>query len=203
MDDELPTLPAILLAAGSGTRLGRPKALLDVRGRSAVAHVSEVLRMGGAGPVIAVTGAAAAHVEPEAQRGGARAVHCAGWEGGRTASLQAGLAAVPDGAPAVLVALVDMPLVTTGTVGALISAWTCAPDGTEVIVPSHEGRRGHPIVLARSLFPALAALGPDTPLRDALRTARRLVVDVDDPGVLVDLDTPEDLARHGLDPSNR
>lgn len=196
-------LPAVLLAAGAGVRLGGPKALLDVRGRPAVAHLIDVLRLGGATPIHVVVGAAADAVTPVVEGAGAVAIRCPDWAAGRTASLQAGLRALPDSAPAALLALVDMPLIRTDTIAALVAAWHAASPETDLIVPEREDRRGHPIVLGRSLFGRIATLGPDAPLRDLLRAARRQVVSVDDPGVLIDLDTPEDLLRHGLDAPSR
>ena len=119
------------------------------------------------------------------------------WASGRTSSVQAGLAALAPDADAALLALVDMPLVGAATVAALLDAWRSAPTGTEVVVPVHDGRRGHPIVLARALFARIAALGPDQPLREVVRAARALDVPVPDPGVLIDFDRPEDVGSSG------
>ena len=65
----------------------------------------------------------------------------------------------------------------------------------DVVLPVHAGRRGHPIVLAAELFGSIANLGPDQPLRDVVRPAVGLEVQVADAGILVDLDTPDDLRR--------
>jgi len=64
-----------------------------------------------------------------------------------------------------------------------------------VVVPTFDGRGGHPILLGAGVFTAIRALEPDEPLRDLLRTRNRLDVAVDDPGIRIDLDTPDDL-RH-------
>jgi nicotine blue oxidoreductase len=175
--------------------MGRPKALLPVRGRSAVEVVVATLRDAGCDPVIVVTGRHADEIRAGADLSGCTIVEHAGWAAGRTSSLQAGLRAVPTGADAVVLALVDMPLVRPETVGNLLTAWVRAPEGTDVVVPLHDGRGGHPIVLSPRVLPAIAGLGPDAPLRDLLRTRDRLDVEVDDPGVRLDLDTPDDL-RH-------
>jgi len=182
---------AIVLAAGASSRMGRPKALLPVNGRPAVEVVCAALRDGGADDVVVVVGKHAAEIRAGADLRRARVIDNPRWSGGRTSSVQTGLAALPPSAEWTLLALVDMPLVRAETVRALLAA----PRGdADVVVPVHDGRRGHPILLRRTLFARIAALGPDEPLRDVVRTARRVDVPVDDPGVLVDFDEPGDVS---------
>lgn len=183
---------AIVLAAGASSRMGRPKALLPVGGRPAVEVVCATLRAGGARDVVVVVGRHAAEIRAGADLGAVRVVDHAGWEAGRTSSIQAGLAALPADAAWTLLALVDMPLVRAQTIRALLAA---PREDADVLVPLHDGRRGHPILLARSLFARIAALGPDEPLTSVVRAARRRDVTVDDPGVLLDFDSPDDLSR--------
>src|SRR5687768_645098 len=96
----------LLLAAGAGRRLGGPKALLEVGGERLVDRGVRTLRDGGCAPVLVVTGAAPVEVI------GAVVVPNPDWRDGMGASLRAGLAALPPGCPAVVVALVDQPGVT-------------------------------------------------------------------------------------------
>ncbi len=180
--------------------MGSPKALLDVGGRTAVDAVADKLRRGGAAPVLVVLGARADAVRAGARLEDAVVVPHPGWAAGRTSSIQAGLAALPEDASAVVLALVDMPLVRAETVAALRAAHASAPPDVEAIVPVHGGRRGHPVLLRRVLFARVVALGPDAPLSDVLRAARRAEVPVGDPGIHVDLDTPDDAAAAGLRP---
>jgi nicotine blue oxidoreductase len=186
-------VPAIVLAAGASSRMGRPKALLPIGGRAAVEVVAETLRGGGCGEVVVVVGAHAAEIRAGARLDGVRVVDHAGWAGGRTSSIQAGLTALPPGADAVVLALVDMPYVTPATVVALLTAHGSAGPGVEAVVPAHVGRRGHPVLLRRPLFARIAALGPDDPLSAVVRAAVVDEIPVADPGVLVDLDAPGDL----------
>ena len=186
---------AIVLAAGASSRMGRPKALLSIGGRPAIEVVCATLREGGAGDVIVVVGRHAAEIRAGADLHGVRIVDNPKWASGRTSSIQAGLAALPPTADATLLALVDMPLVRADTVRTILAAPRATKRKPGVVVPVHGGRRGHPILLFRDLFPRIAALGPDESLREVVRAAQRLEVRVDDPGVLFDLDTPEDLRR--------
>ena len=186
--------PAILLAAGASSRMGRPKALLPIGGRAAVDVVAATLRDGGCSEVVVVLGAHAAETRGGARLEGVRVVEHAGWAAGRTSSIQAGLRALSPDAAAVVLALVDMPYVAPTTVAALLAVHLTAPGDVEAIVPTNDGRRGHPIVLRRILFARIAALGPDEPLSGVVRGSRTLEVGVADPAVLVDLDLPGDLA---------
>ncbi len=213
---------ALVLAAGAARRLGRPKASLPLAdGRAALDHVLDAA----AGVVRAVVVAGHAPEEVErvlaarAARGeAAPAAACvvnARWALGRTTSIHAGLAALPppgagiaappppgqgEPSPALDVLLwpVDVCLVGAGVVAHLLAARAGAPDA-DGWVPSHAGRRGHPVLLAPPLQAALRTLAEDAPARDAVRAAAaagRLVhVEVDDPAVLWDVDTPADLAR--------
>lgn len=183
----------IVLAAGASRRMGSPKALLEIGGRRAVEVVVAALREAGVARVLVVLGCHAAEIRAAAKLPDATLVENPDWETGRTSSLQAGLRQVPDAAVAALVAPVDMPYVRATTVAAIIRA--AERSKAEAIVPVHDGRRGHPVLLARSLFPRVLALGPDQPLRDVVRAARVQEVATDDPGVLVDLDTPDDVRR--------
>jgi CTP:molybdopterin cytidylyltransferase MocA len=109
--------------------------------------------------------------------------------------VQAGLAALPPATPAIAIWPVDHPLVATEDVAALVATARAQPECT-VVLPSHQGRAGHPALVRRPLFPAILALPPETPLRDLLRgeRARTAFVERSSDHVLVDLDTPDDLA---------
>ena len=127
-----------------------------------------------------------------------RTVENTRWRDGRTGSLQAGWQAVPEGAH-VVVAPVDHSCIQVETLDLLLGAFGYVARQVDVVGPSFDDgagpRRGHPILLHGRLREAVAQLGPDDALRDALVGRPRLDVPVDDPGILLNVDTPAELAR--------
>jgi CTP:molybdopterin cytidylyltransferase MocA len=179
----------ILLAAGAGRRLGQPKALLDLGGQPLVSRGIALLKAGGAGPVIVVTGATAVNLT------GVITVHNPHWETGMGSSLAAGLATVPDACSAAVVALVDQPLVGAAAVRRLIDAYQ---GGASVAVAAYGGRPRNPVLLARQHWAEVTALAAgDAGARAFLRARPDLVtlVECGDTGSPDDIDTGEDLAR--------
>jgi CTP:molybdopterin cytidylyltransferase MocA len=179
----------ILLAAGQGSRLGQPKALIDVGGRPLAARGVALLRDGGAAPVIVVTGATAVDLP------GVLTVHNPRWRTGMGSSLAAGLATVPDQCSAAVVALVDQPLVGTQSVRRLLAAYQA---GASVAVAAYAGRPRNPVLLAREHWPEVIALAAgDSGAREFLRAHPDLVtlVECGDTGRPDDIDTAEDLDR--------
>jgi molybdenum cofactor cytidylyltransferase len=189
-------LAAVVLAAGASTRMGRPKALLEWRGRPFVWHVLAQGRLARAEIVVVVEGAVAL---PREELCGAVVVRNEAWADGPLGSLQVGLRAVraAGGRGPVLVLTVDRPHVAAATLQALARA--VADDPGAVWQPQLGERRGHPIVYPAVLVPALLALRPPKTPRDLLAepqvAARRRQLAVSDPAVLDNLDAPEDLER--------
>lgn len=189
-------LAAVVLAAGASTRMGRPKPLLEWRGRPFVWHVLEQARVAQAEPVIVVEGAVPL---PSETLGGVVVVRNEAWADGPLGSLQVGLRAVVEAGwcGPVLVLTVDRPHLAEGTLRALARA--VEEDPRAVWQPRLGERRGHPIVYPEELSPALMALRPPRTPRDLLAepriASRRRQIEVDDPAVLDNLDAPEDLER--------
>ncbi|MFA1542138.1 nucleotidyltransferase family protein [Actinomadura monticuli] len=178
----------LLLAAGEGSRLGRPKATLELDGERLVDRGVRTLREGGCTPVLVVAGAAQIEVI------GAVVVPNPDWRDGMGSSLRAGLAALPPACPAVVIALVDQPLVTPAAVGRLIAAYE---GGAGIAVATYGGARRNPVLLSAAHFAAAAeaAVG-DQGARGYLRDHADLVTAVpcDDVAAPDDIDTPGDLA---------
>ena len=188
-------LPAVVLAAGGSTRMGRPKALVELPdGATALARIVAACVGGGCAPVLVVVGSDADAVGAAARAAGAEVVENGAWARGRTTSLKAALPHLPAGAAGLLLFPVDHPLVEAAVVRALLDGFAARPDA-HAVLPVHGGRRGHPIVLAARVFPEIAALGPDEPLRGLLHRPGRVVVEVsvDADAVLRNIDRPEDL----------
>ena len=180
----------ILLAAGQGSRLGRPKALVEIGGESLARRGVALLRDGGAAPIVVVTGAIAVDLP------GVLAVHNPDWRTGMGSSLAAGLATVPEPCTAAVIALVDQPLIGPDAVRRLIAAHAA---GASVAVAAYQGAPRNPVLLAREHWAAVAALaaGGDAGARPFLRAHPELVtlVECGDTGRPDDLDTRSDLDR--------
>lgn len=182
-------IAGILLAAGSGSRLGRPKAHVEFGGRTLAERGVALLAEGGADPVLLITGAAPAAVE------GARTVHNPDWATGMGSSLAAGLRALPGDADAAVIALADQPLVAAESVRRLIAAYL---GGASVAVAAYDGKRRNPVLIAREHWPAVLELATgDAGARPFLRARPDLVTAVEcgDTGRPDDIDTEADLAR--------
>lgn len=183
-----PVSAGLLLAAGSGSRLGTPKALVEFRGERLVDRGIRVLREGGCHPVVVVLGAATVQVR------GAVAVRNPEWRSGMGSSLRTGLEALPGDAERVVIALVDQPFVGPEAVARLIAA---ARDGASVAVATYGGEPRNPVLIAREHFAEVARLAVgDVGARPFLRAHPELVVEVpcDDAGDPADIDTPADLS---------
>jgi CTP:molybdopterin cytidylyltransferase MocA len=179
------SVAGIILAAGESRRMGSPKALLRYRGQTFLDTLVELFAARCA-PVIVVLGAHAAQIRQQAARP-ATFVMNADFARGMTTSLQCGLRALPGTAASVLFTLVDHPAVAPSTIDALL-----ADTGALVRVPRYGGRRGHPIWFARELAPEFLELGESGAARDVVHAHRAQTdyVDVDDPGILADIDDP-------------
>ena len=187
----------LLLAAGGGRRLGgRPKALLEHRGRPLVEHAVGVLRAAGVGRIHVVLGAAAQEVRERAELGGCVLVDNPDWAEGMGSSLRAGLASLArTDARAALVSLVDQPGIGPAAVTRVLKAY----EGEDTLVSAaYDGTRGHPVLFGAAHWVGIAAAATgDQGARAYLKThagAVRLVecADVARP---YDIDTEADLSH--------
>ena len=187
----------VLLAAGQGSRFGRPKALIELDGQTLAERGIGMLRAGGTDPVLIVTGAAQVELGPEYQ---VHTVYNDEWRTGMGSSLRAALRALadPDVGPdvgAAVVALADQPLVGAEAVRRLIAAYQA---GASVAVAGYDGRPRNPVLLAREHWPEVIAMATgDQGARAFLRARPDLVtlVECGDTGRPDDIDTPADLEQ--------
>jgi CTP:molybdopterin cytidylyltransferase MocA len=194
-------IAAIVLAAGQATRFGGPKQLALVGGRPLVQHAVDAAHDGGVDEIVVVLGAFADEIESRLELpANARIERNPAFAEGQSTSLRAGIRAAPAGAEAVVVLLADQPGVTAAEVRAVIR--TFEQSGGPAVRASYRGTPGHPILLARSLFPEVLAGGGDEGAREVLRrlggVVREIAVDRDPPR---DVDTREDLSSLGDDVS--
>lgn len=198
----------LLLAAGGGRRMGRPKALLDgPDGRSYTTRGIAVLHEAGCAPVVVVLGAQAPLAEPAA-REAELVVVAPDWAEGQSASLRAGLEALSGqaGAPApadaelqaVVVLLVDLIDVDARVVRRVVdtAAGTTGDLRTGLARAAYDGVPGHPVLLGRDHWPGvLASTSGDRGARDYLATHPHEVVECGDLATGRDADSPDDLPR--------
>ncbi len=185
---------AILLAAGRGSRFDSSanKLLADLDGRPLIRGVAETALASRVQSTIVVTGHDRRQIETALAGLPLHFTHNHKFMSGLASSLRRGLAAAAD-ADGVVVLLADMPRVSPQTIDALIRAFAEAP-GAAAVVPVRGGRRGNPALLARSLFPRLAALEGDEGARRLLRELDGVVeLPIEEDAVLADVDTPADL----------
>jgi molybdenum cofactor cytidylyltransferase len=189
------SIAGLILAGGASRRMGTAKALLTLRGET---FLDRLIRVIGerCDPVVVVLG----H-EPEKIRSGLRAPGRAeftvnrDYELGQLTSLQCGLRAVPPESQAVLFTPVDYPAIQPETIRALAAAFQVG--GALFFVPRYEGRHGHPVIFNASVLPEFLALSLDSDARAVIHRHREQTryLDVEDPGILKDVDRPEEYAE--------
>ena len=184
---------AVVLSGGESSRFGgMPKALLSTGNRTSVRRIAEICLELGFDPVVVVAGPHRWAIAGEVRGLGVEVVESREWFEGRTASVQAGLNALPPGGD-VLLWPVDHPFVRAATVERLertrdedlLGVW---------FIPTFEGHGGHPVLWREALRKEILELRPDAPVRSLIPEfgpqVRRIAVD--DPGVVANVDTPEE-----------
>lgn len=178
----------LLLAAGAGSRMGRPKALVHDERGSWLQRAVAVLREGGCDPVVVVLGAApeAADLLPP----GVRAVLAEDWVEGMGASLRAGLTALDASVEQVVVTLVDLPDLVPAVVARVVAAAETAGAGA-LARAAYDGEPGHPVLIGRDHWRGVSAVAVgDRGARDYLREREVVRVECGDVGDDRDVDAP-------------
>ena len=193
---------ALILAAGRASRFRATsglatKLIAPYHGQAMVRHVALAALASRARPVLVVTGHAREAVEAALHGLPVRFVHNADYASGLAGSLRTGLASLPIESMGALILLGDMPQVQPATCNALIDGFAVAPKGTRAMVPVWQGRMGNPVLLARNMFNEMAGLTGDQGARRLLPhgSVGLVQVAVEDAGILIDVDTPEALAK--------
>ena len=189
-------IASLILAAGESSRMGSDKALLTYRGRAFLESILLNLRDAGIKEIAVVLGHHADEIQEAVNLQGVRVILNGNYQAGQTSSLQAGLAALEALSPeAVILCLVDHPAVSADVIAKLCDHFRVGK--FQVIVPTFHGQNGHPVVIGRGLFPDLLALGPKQGANCVIRKYRAATrfVEVDDPGVVLDVDDPQTYLR--------
>ena len=184
-------IAAIVLAAGKSSRMGEPKALLNFRGHTFLERIIQTIDSSPIDMTIVVVGHDHELIEKRVDL--PFVVHNPDYELGMVTSLQRGIRALPSSAVGVMVFLVDHPTVKQETIELILSRF----DPARILLPVHNGKRGHPVVFPRSIFDELLALPPTAGANVVVRNqpGRVLEVKVQDPGILLDVDTREEFER--------
>lgn len=185
-------ITAVVLAAGLSARMGKPKLVLRVGGKPMLKAVLDTLGQAKVDEVVVVLGANADLIRNEIRFARERVVVNDDYARGMSSSLRLGLGTVSPKSDAALVVLGDQPQVTQATIDALVARF--AEADPPVAVPVFNGVRGNPVLFARRVFPDVMKVKGDAGAKSVVRKYGRevLEVPVEDPGVLLDVDTPGD-----------
>jgi molybdenum cofactor cytidylyltransferase len=189
---------AVILAAGTSTRMGRAKQLLPLGGSTVLARTIDNVRSAGLVEIVLVLGASAEAIRrqlPQSLLKGLKVVVNQAYAQGMASSLREGLSALDPQCAAALIVLGDQPLVRPQTLQQIMAGYHRSE--AQIVIPSHQGKRGNPVLLGRPVFPEVMALEGDTGCRAIFvnRMDAIFKVEVEDPGILLDVDDQDDYDR--------
>jgi len=183
----------IVLAAGESRRYGTPKQLLSWQGEPFVRRVAQTALDSGLSPVVVVSGAYTPQIRQTLGNLPVILVHNPDWMEGQSSSVKAGLRALPSETGAALFLLADQPQVPKDLVRSLLE--NHAGNLMPIVAPQVAGRRANPVLFDCITFPALMELEGDVGGRPLFSRYPTAWLPWDDPGLLLDVDTPEDYQR--------
>jgi molybdenum cofactor cytidylyltransferase len=190
-----PAIAAIVLAAGQSRRMGENKLLADVDREAMIQRTVRAVIGSAARPVLVVTGYQQEAIANALSGLDVRLVHNPHYADGLSTSLRAGLSALPGDTEGAIVCLGDMPNVTSGEIDRLIAAFN-PTEGRSICVPTHNGKRGNPVLWSAEFFPEMMTVGGDAGAKHLIGDYGDAVCEVEmaSDAVLTDIDTPEALA---------
>ena len=197
---------AVLLAAGSGSRLGhQPKSLLQLGGVPLIRRQLIALSGAGVDEVVVVTGHHAELIEPVVQDFPVTLVRNPSPDDGQVSSQRLGLAALAGKLDAVIVALADQPLINAQDITALIGAWKKRAAGTAGLYPEVNGERGNPVIFSTDVREQILAGAANIGCRQwqAAHPEAVATMSTDNRRYRVDIDTEEDIARFERETGHR
>jgi len=189
-------ITAIILAAGMSRRMGQPKMLLPWGKVTVIEHVISVFQKAGVEDIYVITGGVKEQIESLVSILGAKTIYNKDYSNGdMLSSIQCGIRALTSQTQGMLIGLGDQPQVRESSVRMVCEAFQ--ESKSNIVVPSFQMRRGHPWLVARPLWNALSDIRPPQSPRDFLNAHREKIqyIEVDDPNIFADLDTPEDYQK--------
>jgi molybdenum cofactor cytidylyltransferase len=195
MNRKATRVAAIVLAAGMSRRMGTPKQLLRLGGKSLLEHTLNNVRGSGVDEIVLVLGASADEVRRQLATDGLRVVVNPDFQQGMGTSLRTGLAAVSASIRGALIVLADQPFVRSSTLDQMIAYRE--KHAPQILIPLYRGFRGNPVLLDRSVFPELMNLTGDIGCRAIFGSHTESIhkLAVDDAGILLDIDSTQDWER--------
>jgi molybdenum cofactor cytidylyltransferase len=187
---------AVILAAGTSSRMGKAKQLLSLGKSTVLAQTLAHVQAAAVQEIVLVLGASAEVIRRQLPaRQEIKIVVNQAYQQGIASSLQAGLSAVDPSSDAALIILGDQPFIRSQTLDRIVEEYRRLP--AQIVIPVHQGKRGNPVLLHRSVFSEVMALEGDVGSRAifANHLDGIVKVEVEDSGILLDLDDPADYER--------
>jgi molybdenum cofactor cytidylyltransferase len=189
-------LAAAILAAGESRRMGRPKALVPFEGLTFVEHLLQATNHPRVGIVRVVLGANAESIRAELKLDQETVVVNQDWQQGQLSSIQCAIRSLPaDETAGLLLCPVDHPLISSQLVSRLIAEFDS--DRKLIVVPTHQGRRGHPVIFHASLYAELLDASPNVGARQVVWAHPDAIAEIetDEAGVVLNLNDPETMRK--------
>jgi molybdenum cofactor cytidylyltransferase len=189
-------LAAAILAAGESRRMGRPKALVPFEGLTFVEHLLQATNHPRVGIVRVVLGANAESIRAELKLDQETVVVNQDWQQGQLSSIQCAIRSLPaDETAGLLLCPVDHPLISSQLVSRLIAEFDS--DRKLIVVPTHQGRRGHPVIFHASLYAELLDASPNIGARQVVWAHPDAIAEIetDEAGVILNLNDPETMRK--------
>ena len=189
-------LAAAILAAGESRRMGRPKALVPFEGLTFVEHLLQATNHPRVGIVRVVLGANAESIRAELKLDQETVVVNQDWQQGQLSSIQCAIRSLPaDETAGLLLCPVDHPLISSQLVSRLIAEFDS--DRKLIVVPTHQGRRGHPVIFHASLYAELLDASPNVGARQVVWAHPDAIAEIetDEAGVILNLNDPETMRK--------
>jgi molybdenum cofactor cytidylyltransferase len=182
---------AIILAAGESSRMGSPKALLQIQGKTFLEHLVATLRNAGLHEIRVVLGHDSDKIITQLPDLNVSFIINENYQKGQLSSIQAAIRSVPKDCDAIMICPIDRPLISPELIKTLIEAYSKSKP--PIVIPIFDAKRGHPIIFSSSLFPEVLRAPYDIGARAVVWAHHNEVIEVqtDEEGILLNIDTPE------------